>query len=129
MTDCVLWPGYVMPNGYGQAYDPARYLAGERPQVYAHRLVYEQRVGPIPAGHEVHHRCGVKACVNPAHLEALTCSTHKRTHRGVCKNGHAIEGDNVSRWSARDGREHRQCRTCYNARMRAFRARRTGEAR
>jgi hypothetical protein len=37
-----------------------------------HRLVYELVRGPIPAGQHIDHLCGVRRCVNPDHLEAVT---------------------------------------------------------
>lgn len=44
----------------------------------AHRLVYELLVGPIPAGHDLHHTCHVRACVNPAHLQPMTHAANVR---------------------------------------------------
>lgn len=38
----------------------------------AHRVMYEQQVGPIPQGLELDHTCRVPACVNPSHLEPVT---------------------------------------------------------
>ena len=35
---------------------------------YTHRLGWKLLRGPIPAGKELHHRCGVYACWNPDHL-------------------------------------------------------------
>jgi hypothetical protein len=37
-----------------------------------HRAVYEQEVGPIPAGYDVDHLCSQRQCVRPDHLEAVT---------------------------------------------------------
>lgn len=64
----------------------------------AHRVIYEERVGPIPEGALLDHRCHNTLCVNPAHLRLVT---HKQNmehlkgpqannttgYRGVYKNG------------------------------------------
>lgn len=92
---CWLWNGYVHPTtGYGMFTIKG---VGSRP---AHRLVYEELVGPIPEGLEIDHLCRVRHCVNPDHLEPVTRHTNiirgdgpritreraaRRTH---CKHGH-----------------------------------------
>src|SRR6266446_1306149 len=38
----------------------------------AHRVMYCCIVGAIPDNKEVHHTCRKRACVYPAHLEAVT---------------------------------------------------------
>ena len=62
---CWLWVGSIMPNGYGQK----KHLQRNGP---AHRWMYEQRIGPIPAGMQIDHVCNVRHCVNPEHLEVVT---------------------------------------------------------
>ena len=64
-TGCWRWTGPRSPTGYGL-------LKG----VAAHRLAADWFVGPIPPGQHVHHRCGVRHCVNPVHLELLTATAH-----------------------------------------------------
>jgi hypothetical protein len=65
---CWLWQRGVNPvSGYG--------MLGRR---WAHRVVYEREVGPIPEGKELDHLCRVKACVNPDHLEAVTKSENAK---------------------------------------------------
>ena len=53
----------------------------------AHRFVYQELVGPIPAGHVLDHLCNNVVCVNPAHLEAIT--HQENTKRG--KHGRSTE--------------------------------------
>jgi hypothetical protein len=43
----------------------------------AHRVAWERLVGPIPPGHDLHHLCGVKLCVNPDHLEPRLAGKHR----------------------------------------------------
>lgn len=75
-TDCWLWTGALLEQtGYGQFRDAASKV------VKAHRWSYEHHVAPIPAGHQVHHRCGVRRCVRPDHLEAITTAEHGTRHR------------------------------------------------
>lgn len=47
----------------------------------AHRVYYLELVGEIPEGHDLHHRCETRRCVNPAHLEPILHSDHVRLHR------------------------------------------------
>ena len=62
---CWIWQRFVGTHGYGVGYD-------EGGQRLAHRIYYEREHGSIPTGLHVDHLCGVKVCVNPAHLEAVT---------------------------------------------------------
>jgi hypothetical protein len=57
----VLWTGRKYKSGYGRR----KYQGKDR---RAHRVVYEQRFGPIPQGMCVCHRCDTPACINPDHL-------------------------------------------------------------
>ena len=57
---CWPWTGHLR-YGYGQI------RIGNRQQVAAHRWGYEQRVGPIPEGHGILHRCDNPPCQNDRH--------------------------------------------------------------
>lgn len=116
VTDgCWHWLG-VLKNGYGVVNWNSRMWR-------AHRLVYELRIGAIPAGLQLDHLCRNRSCVNPAHLEpvtnrenvlrgdGVTARNSKKTH---CKHGHALAGNNVE---ARHG-GGRECRECHLQRNR-----------
>lgn len=62
--DCWIWRGSVNPNGYG-AFRMKHKIRG------AHRVSYELWVGELSEFAVVHHKCGNKKCVRPAHLQAV----------------------------------------------------------
>ena len=67
LSGCWLWCGGAnQSTGYG-SFSP-RHGRTEM----AHRIAYELARGPIPPGLVIDHRCKVRLCVNPAHLEAVT---------------------------------------------------------
>jgi hypothetical protein len=64
---CWIWQKCRNNRGYGLKWDRAT-----RRLMVAHRWYYERARGPIPTGLQIDHLCNVKACVNVAHLEAVT---------------------------------------------------------
>lgn len=70
-SGCWLWDCQYNRDGYGLLRCKGTYKV-------AHRLSYEQFVGPIPNGLLVLHRCDVPSCVNPAHLFLGTYSDNTR---------------------------------------------------
>ena len=126
--DCWIFTGATTRNGYGSMWD------GQHIE-YTHRLAYRELVAPIPPGMQIDHLCRVRACFNPAHLEAvpqaenlrrspLTWTANRsKTH---CPRGHEYSEENtyVVRTKRRDGGfyEGRACIECRRARYHARKA-------
>lgn len=115
-SGCWLWDGALSPWGYG--------VIGIGPQKTqcAHVvswLIF--RVQPIPDGYEVDHKCRVRSCVNPDHLEPVTHQENCRrgdqgkhlSQRTQCPRGHLYAGSNLQVYGGR-----RFCRECQNSRRR-----------
>jgi hypothetical protein len=69
-TGCWEWLMARNKAGYG--------LAGVEGEYLAHRVAYKEKFGPVPEGHDLHHKCENKGCVNPEHLEPLRRGPHYR---------------------------------------------------
>lgn len=123
-TGCVVWVGARCSSGYGSFWDNIH--GGTR---NAHRWLWEHLVGPVPKGFELDHGCRNRACVNLAHLEAVTAS--ENVMRGIspqlarergaakthCIHNHAFTPENT--WVDKDGWRH--CKTCNRDRARTRR--------
>lgn len=108
-SGCWIWMGYVSKSGYGQ-------FTYKKSTQRAHRLVYSLLVGEIPYGLQIDHKCRVRCCVNPSHLEPVTqkeniirgisppANNSRLTH---CKHGHEFSPENTE-----TRRGFRQCKTC-----------------
>lgn len=70
--DCWSWLGPLCSEGHGK-----KTFAGR--DMLAHRWLWEQLFGPIPAGLVVYTTCPSKSCVNPHHL---ACGTQAQ----ACRN-------------------------------------------
>lgn len=111
-TGCWLWLGALDPDGYGS-------LHVEDRKQRAHRVSFEIFRGGIPAGRQIDHLCRVRCCVNPDHLEPVTCKENllrgdtlnaRNATKTHCKRGHIFDEANTIK--VPHGRE---CRTCRNA--------------
>lgn len=126
-SGCWIWTGFVNAGGYGhfsEGYD----------NFYAHRWAYEHFKGAIPAGLHLDHRCRVRCCVNPEHLDPVTPAEntlravrlefgggqHRHTH---CPKGHeyAVHGRLQSWKRGKFVRDRFLCRVCKNDAARKLR--------
>ena len=124
---CLIFQGCKVV-GYGQLRVNGRTML-------AHRVTYEEFVGPIPPGLVIDHLCRTPACVNPEHLEAVPQRINilrgdgpdvarnllRERHKGIvtCIRGHAFDAENT--YITPDG--FRRCRRCHRDRERARAAR------
>ncbi len=115
MSGCWLWAGTTNQSGYGMVS-----IGGKNRQ--CHRVLYEQLVGPVPAGLQLDHKCRVRCCANPAHLRPVTGRENTMAPgslswpnlnraKTTCKRGHPFDAANTYR-TPRGGRE---CLTCIRA--------------
>lgn len=113
-SGCWIWVGSLNRDGYGTC---------GRPFHLAHRLSYVSHIGVVPDGLEIDHKCRVRCCVNPDHLEAVTHlinvrrgirvpENHRNARKTHCKNGHELVGNNLVSvvWNGRPARKCRECR-------------------
>jgi hypothetical protein len=115
-SGCWLWMGGVCPAGYGQ-------INRQKPRL--HRITYQSLIGLIPEGLHIDHKCRVRCCCNPMHLEPVT--PHENVLRGEaglisgaqisarthCPRGHEYAGDNLSFGRLNGGRICKACRRMY----------------
>lgn len=126
-SGCWNWTGQRLPAGYGK-------FGGGRwhESMLAHRWAFQQWRGPLVDGMQIDHACRNTGCVNPAHLEQVTSRENNvravpfraRMHTAdACVNGHPWTEASTYR-TAKGGRN---CRTCRNASMIAYKARKRAE--
>lgn len=101
--DCWLWTATTR-DGYGRFWLDYEFKS-------AHRVAFELKSGPIPVGLVIDHLCGVRNCVNPAHLDTTTSADNvRRAARPTdrCGRGHELTPANTYVQAA----GYKKCRTC-----------------
>src|SRR5262245_23093800 len=68
-SGCFLWLGTLNDSGYGVF---GVRIKGVKKQRRAHRLYYELMVRKVPKGKVLDHKCRIRCCINPEHLEICT---------------------------------------------------------
>jgi hypothetical protein len=108
---CWIWTGAKDARGYGS-------LTIDKKSYKAHRVSWAFFNGPIPAGLHLDHLCRRPSCVNPWHLEPVTCRVNflrgeapgaRALRRDACDFGHPFSEYGV----VRSGR--RLCGLCQAA--------------
>lgn len=82
---CWLWTQACAKQGYGVVWRVDKLLL-------AHRVAYELLVGPAE-GMQLHHVCGVRNCVRPDHLEAVTQLEHGKLKSKKWRRYRVVEID------------------------------------
>ena len=121
--ECWNWTAGLTYHGYGIFYTAT--WTSKR-TVPAHRLSYAFCHGPVPPDIAIHHLCGNRKCVNPAHLQAVPRKQHSQKalakativaaqlnrsrsrSRACCIHGHPWTPENT--YTRPDG--SRICREC-----------------
>lgn len=103
---CWIWRGHIQPTGYGYFFYGR--INGKNYMGPAHRFAYEAYIAPIPAGLHIDHLCRNRACVNPAHLEPVTCK--ENVARGLVPRGERCHRGHSDWYVYPDGQ--RRCRVC-----------------
>lgn len=123
-TPCWMWNAAKGEYGHGFFHWNGR-------SSNAHRVAYQELVGPIPSELELDHLCRNPPCVNPAHLEPVTHRENMirgknpaatNAAKSFCDKGHEFTPENTIP-NGKQGRGCLECRREYDREWkRAWRA-------
>ena len=124
-SGCLLWLGNIDRKGYGR-------IVIDKKLLFAHRVAFTiLGARNLSPGLVLDHKCRVRCCVNPQHLEEVpskensmrgigACAQNaKKTH---CKNGHPLTGENLGG----NGLGGRRCMTCKRQKNKEWLAKQKG---
>lgn len=126
-SGCWEWQGSRNHGGY------ARMTFRGNSNTRVHRIMYEVFKGKIPYTIVINHKCRVRHCINPDHLELKTIGENvlmgetlpaKQLLRTHCPRGHEYNEENtyITKVGGRD------CRPCGREQAREYRRRRSGKS-
>jgi hypothetical protein len=103
LGDCLVFVGSDSGKGRGGGYGRITFCGVTHA---VHRLAYSLHRGKLKPKFHVHHRCDVRKCCNPAHLEQVTQSANEKA-KGKRWNFEAPGEPSRRRLDAIDMREQR----------------------
>ena len=127
---CWLWPAAKDKN-YGKVW-----VRGSGPKghvLFVHRVLYGKLKEPVSDQLVLDHKCRVKLCVNPNHLEPvvfrenLARGVDFNGHKTHCPKGHEFNEANTYKRKDYSG-QNRGCKACRREQMAAFWASKGGQA-
>jgi hypothetical protein len=123
LTGCWDWTGATALKGYSRFAFCDKY--GKRISTSGHRFSYLYFRGAIPDGFYLDHLCGIRDCVNPFHLEAVTLRENslrqarwarRKVRQPRCVHGHKFP--ECYPWP----KKYRTCLTCRQRRLNSLRS-------
>ena len=114
-SGCWLWTG-AQVHGYAGIWLSTGGI------VRVHRLVWTLVHGTIPKGQFVLHKCDVRGCVNPSHLELGDNAKNLEDARlrGRLIRRYCIKGHQFTVQTERFSKGHKVCRICDSVRKKAY---------